>query len=247
MATPPPIQTNRHACSIGAKSLFKAINDRSPEAGEARKFFEYSRPTVQCNAVVSYKTECWICGNAFNPTYPALSPQCEHILPIAQGVIFLELYTSRKGTVTDAMKLEYDWAHAICNQVKNASVLIKGTQTNFEPDVDKIAELLQVLYSKGIHINEEQIYHIQGKLFEITDFINKTPDYSINLLGDICPRKLVFKGGRKTFKRKHNGRTVRRISGKNNRSAAGAYRKVRAQDSRHNRTSTRKNAHFKSK
>ena len=43
MATPVrPIDTGRHACTIGAKSLFKAINDRTPEAGEARKFFEQS-------------------------------------------------------------------------------------------------------------------------------------------------------------------------------------------------------------
>ncbi len=80
MVTPQrPIDTGRHACTIGLKSLFKAINDRSPEGKEARKFFEQTRTSTQCKRVLKTKDVCWLCGNGFGSPEPALAAQCEHV------------------------------------------------------------------------------------------------------------------------------------------------------------------------
>ena len=197
MGTPQqPIDTGRHACTVGLKSLFKIINERSPEGREARKFFEQTKTSIQCKKVLTSKDHCWLCGNMFGHPEPQLAPQCEHVLPIAQGVIFLELYSTKKGDITEAMELEYEWAHAICNNLKNATVLISGDERGFSPDVDKINELIQTIKSKGIPIPDNQLLSVQGRLFEVTEYINKLPDFSINYSG-LCPRKLVFKGGRK--------------------------------------------------
>lgn len=226
--TPPKIYTERHACTIGAKSLFKAINDRTPLPGEARRFFEKSKPQVQCNnTIVSEKANCWLCGNAISKTNPALLAQCDHILPIAQGVIFLQLYSSEKGTVTDAMKLEYEWAHARCNNVKNASVLITGTQSNFQPDLEKIKLLLQAITAKRIPIPniDQRATIVASVLKKITDHINQLDDYQINLDMEICPKALVFQGGRKTFRRKNNG-VSRRTNKHTNRKTSRSHRKL---------------------
>lgn len=97
MGTPQqPIDTGRHACTVGLKSLFKIINDRSPEGREARRFFEQTKTSIQCKKVLTDKTHCWLCGNSFGRPDPYLLPQCEHVLPVAQGVIFLELYSPKK-------------------------------------------------------------------------------------------------------------------------------------------------------
>jgi hypothetical protein len=246
------IDTGRHACTVGAKSLFKILNKRSPEAGEARQYLQRNvKTSIQCERVVPFKDSCWLCGNRFIQTAnPDLKPQCEHVLPVAQGVIFLQLYTGRfgKDSKNAAVQLEYEYAHAVCNRLKSDSVLIRGEEANFEPDVDKIVELVTKIRERGIPVDDEQIHEVQGRLFQVTDYINKLPDYSINMDNDFCPvRELKFKGGRKTFKHKHNGKLIRRTSGKTNRSVTGANRKVRASNRSHSRSSTRKHAHFKSK
>lgn len=218
METPSqPVDTGRHACTIGLKSLFKAINDRSPASGEARKYFESTRPSIQCKKVLSEKTVCWLCGNGFDIKGDAFYPHCEHVLPIAQGVIFLELYGKSSTSITEPMELEYEWAHATCNLLKNSTVLIRGNESRFEPDVDKIQELLANIQKKGISIRPEHLYEVQGRLMRVTDYINGMPDYNINYLG-VCPRKLTFKDGgkrgRKTVrllrKRTKTARRVRR-------------------------------------
>lgn len=228
METPgQPVDTGRHACTIGLKSLFKVINDRSPASGEARRYFEDTRPSVQCRKVLSEKTKCWLCGNGISVKVDNFSPHCEHVLPVAQGVIFLELYSKSSQNVSEAMELEYEWAHGTCNLLKNATVLIRGTGTYFEPDVDKINELLNSIRSRGIPVAQEHLYEVQGRLMQVTDYINRMPDYNINYLGS-CPRKLVFKDGGKKMKRKHNGRTVRKSTTKGHGSNSGSRRKVRA-------------------
>lgn len=234
-----PITLNRNPCTVGLKTVFKAINNRSPEGREARKFFEGIKTSIQCKDVVGQKTNCWICGGAFVLGNVWYSPQCEHILPVAQGVIFLDLYTKRTQDPTTAMKLEYDWAHAICNNIKNNTVLIKGDESNFDPDVDKIVELLNSLKSKGIPISsiEDQVAHIQSRLLTITDYIDQLPNYEINLPGASCPIPIKFGTSRKTFKRKSNGLS-RRINKHLNRKTAVSYRKRRTSNRGRAKTST---------
>lgn len=233
METPKTIVTGRHPCTIGMKSLFKLINERSPEGREARKHFEELKPTVQCNAVVPQKSYCWICGGGIDSSlkYPdRFAAQCDHVLPIAQGVIFLQLYSrGTESKITEAMRLEYEWSHAICNNIKNATVLIKGDLGKFEPDDDKIINLLENIRSAGIPTPVHQIYYIQSRMFDITKYINTLSDFTYNLDLEVCPRRLEFSSGTggKTFKRKHNGRSVRKTTVRRNVSTSRTYRKVR--------------------
>lgn len=120
-----------------------------------RSAFEAANPQQQCNNVVLKvvlgSTPCWICGTVI-PDMSAeedrvdrirrsppgdyrkhpLSPECEHIFPVAQALSFTglyehELFTSlkRSGGINNqdayiaGLQIEYRWAHRICNQVKN--------------------------------------------------------------------------------------------------------------------------------
>jgi hypothetical protein len=118
-----------------------------------RPFFEKSGPTTQCGNTIppvrnpdnaqgnpANMTPCWICGFGI-PTFieeHPLRPECEHIFPIAQALCFTGLYEfaymdelakSKGVTVSQAyvegVKVEYDWAHRICNQIKNDTHFIK--------------------------------------------------------------------------------------------------------------------------
>lgn len=208
--TPPrQIIVQRNPCTVGLKTVFKAINNRSPEAREAREFFNGKGKTgKRCEDIVGMKSSCWLCGGAFKPGDLYYSAQCDHILPVAQGAIFLDLYTERTKNPTNAAKIEYEWSHAICNNVKNNNVLIKGNELKFEPDVDKIVKLLEYLrdkHSVPISSIEDQVARIQARLLDITNYINQTPNYEINLPGASCPIPIEFKPrGGKTFKRKSN-------------------------------------------
>jgi hypothetical protein len=113
------------------------------EYGTVRDFFETSTPGTQCANTIRNPTagvtKCWIC-TALISGYPAggdfrsleLGPECEHVFPIAQALVFSGLYEAQlfkqieeesgKGAA-DAYRTgvayEYQWAHRICNQVKN--------------------------------------------------------------------------------------------------------------------------------
>lgn len=93
---------------------------------------------------------CWICGFPIFKTR-GLTAECEHILPIAQARFFLTLYsTSLKNRLigtesifkytddpnfdeqwvkwqVEAFKLEYDYAHSYCNQIKKDKSFIVTT------------------------------------------------------------------------------------------------------------------------
>jgi hypothetical protein len=206
------IVVGRHACTIGLKSLFKVVYDRSPEAEEARKILEGGKTRYQCRGVIPEKRGCWLCGYLFSPRDESyFLPQCEHVLPIAQGIIFLQLYTRKYGKdkESDAVRLEYEYAHAICNQLKGDTVLMRETPAGeFEPDGVKIDALLGAISSRiGRPISKAQVSNVFARMKSVTDYVNSLPDFTINLNLSVCPKKLVFKsiGGGKTFRRKYNG------------------------------------------
>jgi hypothetical protein len=89
---------------------------------EARAILEVLDPDPQCNALVEDKRFCWICGLGLRDSP---KPECEHILPISDALLHLNLYQNRssleklnKYEVT-MLKLEYLWSHQCCNQSKN--------------------------------------------------------------------------------------------------------------------------------
>jgi hypothetical protein len=127
-----------------------------------RDAFEISTPQVQCaNTIgppVFDETPCWICGfpipsnNA--ATTAELSPECEHVFPVAQALCFTGLYESQMfkrlqddprlptGSMAEAyvagVRLEYDWAHRICNQVKKDTHFVDYDGTNFIINPERI-------------------------------------------------------------------------------------------------------------
>jgi hypothetical protein len=125
--------------------------------GSVRGYFEGSTPVTQCaNTVkkVNTSSQCWICMTPINPPQQItnqfrgleLSPECEHIFPVAQALCFTGLYEtqlfnelaeadeaadgganptqSRADAYVRGVTLEYQWSHRICNQVKNDSHFI---------------------------------------------------------------------------------------------------------------------------
>lgn len=103
--------------------------------------------------------DCWLCGlTMFGPDGKRNDViECEHILPVIQAVLFLELGLSKPPEVSDpsAVKLEYAWAHATCNQPKNNTVFIKEVLNQstkaivgWECDDSDINKALEAIYPK---------------------------------------------------------------------------------------------------
>ena len=113
--------------------------------GDLREFVERSTATTQCLNVigdVSNNTDCWICGGKIVLDDDYLKPECEHVFPIAQAIMFTGLYETelfksledknptddtsaaaakkkRAVAYREGLGIEYAWAHRICNQVKS--------------------------------------------------------------------------------------------------------------------------------
>lgn len=169
------LTTDRRPHTIGLKSLFKLINERSPRGREARRYFENTKPKIQCEKVLEGKGKdiCWLCGLRI----VGVTPQCEHILPFPQGAVFLDIYSSKYGTeITPALQLEYGYAHPFCNASKNDQVFITGDETGYYPDQDQIIKCLDRIHDvKYPSMNLETQYdYVTGRIFEICDFVNKT-------------------------------------------------------------------------
>lgn len=146
-----------------AKLIFghEAVNNLLKEGISTRKIWELSNPTTQCNNIIgpSGKTKCWICQMPIGKT-GGLQPECEHILPIAQAVLYLGLYTSEwekkhgtninSGITHDQLQLEYGWAHQVCNQTKSDKVYITIDRfSKFKVDEVAINGLINSIWKTG--------------------------------------------------------------------------------------------------
>lgn len=124
--------------------------------GSLRQVVEKSSPTTQCNNVIGKPQDCWICGGII--TTDDLGPECEHVFPIAQALVFTGLYehslfeqisdeenTDLTNAYISGLKKEYRWAHRICNQVKNDAHFIQYDGTNFVINDDLIQNFINDL------------------------------------------------------------------------------------------------------
>ena len=108
--------------------------------GAVRKGIETTGAVTQCLNVINgvnsnrINKNCWICGYPINPSQDLFKPECEHVFPIAQAIAFTGLYSSslykslqytKQNAYINGLKLEYAWAHKICNRVKNDTHFIK--------------------------------------------------------------------------------------------------------------------------
>lgn len=176
---------------------------------KVRDIWEKDIPKTQCiNAIgPSDNYKCWLCGTEFYKELAALTPICEHILPIAQAVFFLELYSKSKplhiidSDIPEIIKLEYGWAHNICNAVKNDLIFIEQDPTKPEGVVrinkDAILNFVYKLKTtkstlpgveqvKGVLSNHAYYVRvmsdIQTRVNKVVDFINKPGRDQTNLL-----------------------------------------------------------------
>jgi hypothetical protein len=135
-------------------------------ADKVRGIFEIADVDAQCNQTILEvkvgETPCWICGMpiwSLSADLPETwknghSPECEHVLPVAQAAIFLQLY-DRVNSSSKLFELEYAWSHKTCNQTKNSDVYFKtkNDQAVMGPnelpilDEAKYRALLEKIYS----------------------------------------------------------------------------------------------------
>ena len=134
-----------------------------------RGIFELGDVDEQCNntvgRVVIGTTLCWICGMPIWGDTSDLpcgdqnghSPECEHILPVAQAAVFLQLY-DKSNAQSDLFKYEYDWSHKTCNQTKNADVYFKVKETEDKRGVSLDTNGLPTFNETAVLTLLERIY-----------------------------------------------------------------------------------------
>jgi len=138
----------------------------------ARELLEIlNPPQKQCLAIigpVAKDQPCYICGFPIGQLAikNGLSPECEHILPVAQAVLLYDLYQPndlekrppllpKAAPDRDPAKEkeffanEYRWAHNVCNQVKSDDNIIAYKEgTGFYLDIDELTKLLTKIYNE---------------------------------------------------------------------------------------------------
>lgn len=127
-----------------------------------RDIWELSEPTKQCNATIDAltdKTPCWICGlrietKKLDKAIRGHTAECEHVLPVAQGLLFLSLYgqCDKQRCATDSkykdfLRMEYDWSHVVCNQEKSVVNFIQIVNNKVSTRDDEIRKVLSAIWN----------------------------------------------------------------------------------------------------
>ena len=133
--------------------------------------------------------------------------QCEHILPVCSGLMFLELASTLtqkvSHTVKEMVKLEYRWSHSLCNGIKSDRSLIKlniqGSRNYFQIDETACADLSRAINNKNNKADEEcgvekvESLADRPELTYITEFLNKeVTNSNIDKVLALAFLKLVF-------------------------------------------------------
>jgi hypothetical protein len=159
-----------------------------------RDIWELSTPTTQCaNTIgpsISKNTVCWLCGYAIDDSEIALKPECEHVLPVGQALIFLDLYknTLHKGATNPELikmlQLEYRWSHSVCNRIKSDKIFLsfnsKGTPViltdvikQYLGDIYKDGDIKNLVGKSSAKWVKERVGDISDQLQLIIDYMNK--------------------------------------------------------------------------
>jgi hypothetical protein len=156
--------TSRLTKAIGSRRLQSIL---TKEKLTARKVYKQSSDVAQCTAVLGAivygTTRCWICGLAIKANTTAKhAAECEHILPIKDAVIYLELHS--KDTAGNKLtKLGYGWSHTTCNQEKS---------TMSPMDTKNVTQGGQ--YIQVYKVNPDPIENVLGDIFDTTLTYNDT-------------------------------------------------------------------------
>jgi hypothetical protein len=182
-------------------------SEESASQNSVRKIWELASPTTQCkNTIGGYydgHTLCWICGLSIQSNVVGMTAECEHILPIAQAVIFLMLYPDRDRAkaLTQSQRadldLEYGWAHRVCNQEKSDACPLQMVTRDSVQSVE--------IFDKGIDVILKKIW-------------DSKRSYAPNFIANLHPAFSSlenFKHHRKTAIKERYERIVNRINIRN--------------------------------
>jgi len=180
--------TLNELCSLKAGQAFNWLYRLDTNAtfddkvySNARNWWERADAIQQCKNTIGDKKpteKCYICGLKLNEDKD--TAECEHILPVFQGALFLNLYRSEYKDVMDKVKkkqpltkkeedlhetlmMEYKWAHKCCNQIKsNISFLtFDPKRDKFTIDFNSTAKILTGIFEAKMQ-NKEGKYETRG-------------------------------------------------------------------------------------
>jgi hypothetical protein len=171
------LKLTKVAKQVFGENVGKLLNSLKARKISVRQIWELATPTIQCNNVIGKvvygTTQCWICG--LKVTQDAgMTPECEHILPIAQAAIYLKLYNSemKKDGFKDYpwVENEYAWAHSMCNRIKSDTcpLVVKGNV--FKVDEKQITELLKSIMTTTREGSEKLKANLSSKYASLKAF-----------------------------------------------------------------------------
>jgi predicted nucleic acid-binding Zn finger protein len=149
--------TNNTVLGISTQRIVKNVGFNTIK--KPRAVFETTGPGIQCFRALQkdkdavYGTPCNVCSLLMS-VKPGFTPECDHILPIAQAVGLTGLEQSNRVSrssinikTIDEPTLKYQWIHLICNRIKLDWVFIMiGKDNKYIPDVTKLKNNLWNLW-----------------------------------------------------------------------------------------------------
>jgi len=165
---------------------------------------------IQCKRTIGEPTgdtKCYICG--FKLGGGGLSPECEHVLAIAQALLLYNLYRSGDAKNDDFLKKEYRWAHQLCNQEKWVNNIIRydSATKRFSADGIQIGILLDKISNstrngndvmRGL-IGEDVVTWKQERTRAIIEDISPLVTYLNTQLGDAGQGMIALTGVANVF------------------------------------------------
>lgn len=134
-----------------------------------RELLEHMKDKAeQCNRIIGKfvtGSPCYICGF---PIKSDQEPQCDHILPLATGLLLFEIYyhtgENKPNPERDAKrKLEYAWSHGKCNGSKSNNTfliqkLVGPNDIVYSVDTKSISDFLRQLFIGSKKTKEQLLY-----------------------------------------------------------------------------------------
>ena len=116
---------------------------------------EQCKRALYGNTKPNSNPHCYLCGNLFLKKHD--TKECEHVLPVISALSHLWLTQERIERYSqpeqNALRLEYDWAHRCCNQIKSNYEFIHLNYKGQRYDIN--TPLLQTYYN---HLRDSAKY-----------------------------------------------------------------------------------------
>ena len=166
-----------------------------PNPPDWRGIFETMGAAQQCGRVIGSfknKSPCYICGHPIldiKSISHELRPECEHILPVSQARWYLDLFAPGGDPASPALKLEYAYAHRVCNQAKSDDSFIKpvaDSMSKIEYDTKSAKTILNAVKARASKALSK--YDQEGIMSEI---MRMNVDERVNVIRDETLGKII--------------------------------------------------------